>query len=290
LDEYLFWITFVDMNVIKNLLKVIVKNYLMVWFVLIFISNSCSYNPSVFDTTQQGEIMPDTIRYEKVYLKNSSGNELFGCMFKPAGEIRGTVFLLSSNSGDVALWYDVTSVMLKSGFQVLSFDYRGIGKSEGGPDYKGALEDSQLYLDLLTARDSAMATDIIFWGFGLGADIAIKLAFDNPGTADYIVLDSPYTSKRAITTYISPWFLKPFVFPFVNSGFSTKKLLRQINNTPILVIHSAEDQVVPFKMGERLYETANQPKLFFEALGSHGYSLNDFEDLYMDRIEKLLTY
>lgn len=290
MEEYLFWITFVDMKVSYKLSEVAVKNSLVALIVFVVVLNSCSYNPSIFDTSQQGEIMPDTVRYEKIYLSNNAGHELFGCMFKPADKIRGTVLLLSSNSGDVALWYDVTSIMLNNGFQVLSFDYRGIGNSEGEPDYKGALEDSQLYLDLLLQREDVKGTEIIFWGFGLGADMAIKLAFDNSGVADYIVLDSPYTSKRAITTHVTPLFFKPFVFSFVNSGFSTKKLLRQIKDTPLLIIHSAEDQVVPFKMGEKLYDVANQPRLFFESLGTHGYSLNDYEGLYMERIEKLLTY
>lgn len=266
------------------------KKFIPALIVVFLILASCSYNPSIFNVTQQGELMPDTTQFEKIYLRNNTGKELYGCLFKPAGEVRGTVFLLTSNSGDIALWYDVTSIMIKNGFQVLSFDYQGIGKSNGEPDYNNALEDSQLYLDMMKSREDVKGTKIIFWGFGLGADLAVKLAFDNPNTADYLVLDSPYTSKRAITIHTTPWYLKPFVYPFVYSGFSAKNLLPQISDTPILIVHSTEDQVVPYKMGEQLFQIANPPKLFFESLGPHGYSLIDHEDLYMERIEKLWTY
>ncbi len=172
----------------------------------------------------------------------------------------------------------------------MSFDYQGVGGSEGKPAQKNALEDSQLYLNLLVNREDVKGTDIIFWGFGLGANLAVKLAYDNPDKADYIILDSPYTSGRAITLKITPWYLKPFVFPFIRSGHASKKLLPKIKQTPVLIVHSIEDQVVPYKMGEELFEIANQPKLFFESLGPHGYSLIDYEDLYWERVDKLLTY
>ncbi len=92
------------------------KQYIFPFILLYSFLNSCSYNPSVFDVAQHGKIMPDTVHYERIYLKNESGTGLFGCFFKPNGNIRGTVFLLSGNSGDVALWYDVTSIMVKKGF------------------------------------------------------------------------------------------------------------------------------------------------------------------------------
>jgi uncharacterized protein len=257
---------------------------------IVFLVFSCAYNPAVFDTSGQSRFIPDTVNYEDIYLKNSSGLQLHSCFFKTQSAPRGTVFLFPGNSGDISLWYDVISVMLRNGFQVFSFEYQGIGKSEGKPTQKNVLEDSQMFLKYLGNRLDVSQTRLIFWGFDLGAGLAVKLAFDNPGVADYIILDSPYTSKREISLAVSPWYLKPFLFPFCYSPYSPGKLVSRIGKTPVLVVHSVEDQVIPYRMGEELYNLADKPKLFFESLGPHGYALVDYEKLYMERVDKLLTY
>lgn len=257
---------------------------------IFFIAFSCGYNPAIFDTSVQGKFIPDTVAYEDIYLKNSSDLQLHACFFKTQSAPQGTVFLFPGNSGDISLWYDVISVMLRNRFQVFSFEYQGIGKSDGKPSQKNVLEDSQLFLEYLEHRLDTSQTGLIFWGFDLGAGLAVKLAFDNPGTADYIILDSPYTSKREISMAVSPWYLKPFLFPFCYSLYSPGKLIDKIGQTPILIVHSVEDQVIPYRMGEELYNLADKPKLFFESLGPHGYAILDYEKLYMERVEKLLTY
>lgn len=257
---------------------------------VLFFTASCSYNPSVFDIANKGKALPDTASYEEIFLQSNSGVSLYACFFLPAGDVKGTVLMLTGNSGDIALWYDLTSIMLKNGFQVLSFDYQGIGKSGGNPTSKNILDDSQIILDMICQREDVRQTDIILWGFALGADLAVKLAYDNPSTVDYLILDSPYASKRAITFEISPWYIKPFIYPFCFSAYSSRKLISQLHQIPVLIVHSVEDQVVPYKMGEELFRQANKPKIFFESLGPHGYALIDHEELYMERVEKLLRY
>ena len=50
-------------------------------------------------------------------------------------------------------------------------------------------------------------------------------------------------------------------------------------NTPVLVMHGEIDQIVPFRMGKKIYEIANQPKY------SH---FTKFDDHMMEYDEKLL--
>lgn len=269
------------------MLSVNLKVLIQVISIFLLIS-SCSFNNAYFDTSKHGVFLPDSLNYEEIYLNNRNGIALYACLMKPKSTPRGTVFLLSDNSGDVKLWYDVSSIMLKHGFQVFSFDYQGFGNSDGKPTHKNILSDSQLMLNYLRKRDDTRHLPLIGWGFGVGGNLAVKLAYDNPSAFDYLILDSPISSQREMVLTNTPGLLKPFVFPFAVSQYASKKLIQKIKKTPILIVHSIEDQIVPYKMGEELYQEANKPKLFFETLGPHGYALIDYEKLYMERVDKLL--
>ena len=264
-------------------LKVIIRV-----IVIYILFSSCSFNKAYFDTSEHGVFFPDSLDYEEIYLSNRNGIKLYACLMKPKTIPRGTVFLLSDNSGDVKLWYDVSSVMLKHGFQVFSFDYQGFGNSEGKPTHKNILSDSQLMLNYLCKRDDIKNVPLIGWGFGIGGNLAVKLAYDNPYTFNYLILDSPTSSQRDMVLNNTSGLIRPFVFPFTVSQYASKKLIQKIKKTPVLIVHSLEDQIVPYKMGEEVFQKANNPKLFFEALGPHGYTLIDYEKLYMERVEKLL--
>jgi alpha-beta hydrolase superfamily lysophospholipase len=260
----------------------------IIFFAIIISLASCSFNQAYFNSSKYGGFFSDTVNYEEIYLKNKEGKELYACFFKPNSKPKGTVFLLTGNTGDVNLWYDVTSIMLKHNFQVFSFDYQGFGKSEGNPTHKNILTDSQLMLKYLRKREDIKHIPLIGWGFALGGNLAVKIAYDNQYAFDYLILDSPITSQRDMVLNNLPGVLKVFVFPFAKSQYASKKLIKDIKRTPILIIHSIEDQTVPYKMGEKLFEEANEPKYFFESLGPHGFALIDHEKLYMERVKKMI--
>ena len=59
-------------------------------------------------------------------------------------------------------------------------------------------------------------------------------------------------------------------------------------NYPVLVLHSPEDEIMPFHLGEKVYDLANQPKHFVRMRGDHnnGFLLSQPE--YQQELDRWL--
>ncbi len=55
--------------------------------------------------------------------------------------------------------------------------------------------------------------------------------------------------------------------------------------SPILVVHSPEDEIIPYSMGEELFRRAPKPKEFLMIRGSHNGGFMDSRREYRDGIE-----
>jgi len=55
---------------------------------------------------------------------------------------------------------------------------------------------------------------------------------------------------------------------FASFGYRTTDYVKEVKS-PVMIIHSRNDEVVPFEFGLELYEAANEPKEFVEMFGSH---------------------
>ncbi|MBN2486975.1 MAG: alpha/beta fold hydrolase [Bacteroidales bacterium] len=250
--------------------------------------NSCAFNRAFFKKEPVLIDLPDSVNVEFITNTNRSGEILSAAFFKPAGEAKATIFMLKGNSGDISSWYNIISVLLKNNYQVFTFDYEGMGESEGRASHRNVLTDSQLFLKQVKKRSDVKNKKLILWGFSFGGNLAVKLAHNNPGVFDLMVLEGAFTSQRAVSLIKMPKILKPFVFFMARSPYSSLKLLPKAENLPLLVVHSVEDKEIPFRMGLKLYNNANQPKMFFEVLGNHCQALLLYEEEYMKKIDKLL--
>ena len=70
--------------------------------------------------------------------------------------------------------------------------------------------------------------------------------------------------------------------------FNTKRSLQSVN-CPVLIIHSPDDEIIPFENGLQLYRSAREPKTILKIRGSHneGFLLSGEE--YVEGIGKFLT-
>lgn len=144
---------------------------------------------------------------------------------------------------------------------VVGFDYRGFADSTGSPTEEGLALDSEAVLAY--ARKIAPNAQIILYGQSLGSAVASRLAVSF--SCDALVLDAAFPSvKRAALTY-------PFVRPLSKLlGWCglLDSALRSMPDTfetgapllpphiPLLMIHKAEDDVVPVSLGRQVFEAA----------------------------------
>jgi alpha-beta hydrolase superfamily lysophospholipase len=161
------------------------------------------------------------------------------------------------------------------GFSVLAVDYRGFGQSSDvAPTEAFAYEDAEAAWDYLAALVPGRQRFIV--GHSLGGAIAAELARRRP-EASGLVLEATFTSVRDMIDQ-SAWGFLP-VGLMLTQEFDTLATLPQVR-MPVLVTHGTRDSIVPFQMGERLFEAARSPKRFIrvEGAGHHNLSGAAFED------------
>ena len=106
----------------------------------------------------------------------------------------------------------------------------------------------------------------------------------NRNGIDALVIEGAYTSHKQIASYRSPIFGR--ILP-IQSGYPSHKAIRDYYK-PLLVIHSTEDTVVPFRMGQKIFSEANEPKELFEVDKAHIAATQYYAKEIADRIRAML--
>lgn len=214
----------------------------------------------------QAEIMatPKSINlsYQAVSFAAEDGVKLSG-WFIPARRPRGVVLFCHGNAGNISHRLDSIQVFNHLGLSVFIFDYRGYGQSEGKPTEKGTYLDAEAAWRYLVEERQVAPAEIIIFGRSLGGAIAAHLAQRH--TPKALILESSFTSIRDMAAVIYPFLPVRLLVRF---HYHTIAYLKEVN-CPLLIIHSPDDDLIPFRQGRRLFEAAGEPKEFLEISGSH---------------------
>lgn len=202
------------------------------------------------------------LAHEELALVAEDGVKLHG-WFLPAKSSRLTLLVCHGNAGNVSHRLDrALLVQARLGMDVLLFDYRGYGRSEGSPDEAGTYRDGRAAWRSLRDRGHAPGRIVLF-GESLGSGVAVQLALENPG-ARALVLESPFTSvpdmARAVYPFLPVW-------PLVRTRYDNLAKAKGLR-LPLLVLHGERDDIVPFAQGRRVFEAAPPPKRFFPIPGA----------------------
>lgn len=202
------------------------------------------------------------LAYEEVRIETSDGVELAG-WFVPALPERGVVLFFHGNAGNISHRLDSLEVFHDLGVSTLIFDYRGYGQSQGRPSEQGTYLDAEAAWRYLVEEWQVPAGRMFFFGRSLGGAVATYLAQVHPPRA--LILESTFTSAPDIAAHHLPFVPAR---PLVRFRYDTLARLPGIN-CPVLVVHSPDDEVIPYSHGRRLFAAAPEPKEFLEIHGGH---------------------
>ena len=226
-------------------------------------------SPWVQNPARQG------LDYEDIILLHPDGLRLHGWWLPAQTEqVAGTVYFLHGNAQNISTHLMNVAWLPARGYQVFLLDYRGYGLSEGKPRLPEAMADIQLGLDWLRASGRVQGPLVVF-GQSLGASMTIPvLAADKGQAPDCAMFEAGFTSFRGITTDIMrrSWLLWPFSFvvaPTIPKQWDAADHIAALSPMPLLILHSRDDSIIPFREGEALYAAAAQPKQFQALLGEH---------------------
>ncbi len=199
---------------------------------------------------------------EDMWVETRDGKQIHGWYFNNESAER-VVVLSHGNAGNISGRLEIADMLLDLDVSVLMYDYRGYGKSEGRPTEKGLYKDIDSVIGFLKDQKDYSENQIILYGRSLGGGVSAY------GAANYnvagLVLDSAFQDVKTMTSDIYP-IVPTFL---VRYNFSTINYLNSIQNTPILIMHSRDDEIVGFHHGEALYEAASEPKTFVPLRGGH---------------------
>lgn len=207
---------------------------------------------------------PDSIGlgYENVHILTEDGVRLHA-WYVPAREPRGVVLFFHGNAGNISHRLDSLRIFHGLNLSTLIFDYRGYGQSEGKVSEQGTYRDAEASWHYLTKQRGIPASQIVLFGRSLGAAIAAYVASHRRPAA--LIIESGFVSVQELAAQLYPWLparrLVRFKYP---TGEYVKRA-----PAPVLIIHSRDDEIIPFAQGRSLFSNAHEPKRFLELRGGH---------------------
>ena len=201
------------------------------------------------------------LRLEEVWIATEDGLRL-NAWFLPVPSSPKVLLVFHGNAENIGYGLGRLRVLARLGVNVLALDYRGYGKSEGSPDEAGIYRDAEAAYRYLTEVQRFQPKNIVVYGQSLGGAVAIDLASRH--ACGGLIVESSFTSGREMTRRA---FRIPLLEYVVKSRFDSAAKIKNVRS-PILIIHGTRDEVVPFSMGQRLYEAAPEPKAFLPVEGA----------------------
>lgn len=247
----------------------------------------CAFDSTFFPV----DVRPGTIStpdYEAVLLTAGDGCVIHHILLKPAGVPIATVFMLHGGGSNILRWSKQAIPLTQSGFQVFLMEYRGFGKSEGTATHENAVADGSNALVYLAARKDVVGRKLLLLGQSYGGQVAVQLAKRHHDLVDALVVEGAFTAFDEIAVYTTPWFAKPFTYLVFRNPYEAKELISRVT-VPTLIIHSVDDPMVPYRMGQELYQRAREPKELWTIRGGHVDGLVDYPREYVQRLKRLLA-
>lgn len=200
--------------------------------------------------------------YEDVSVETTDGIRLHGWYIPQAGAKRVLLFF-HGNAGNISHRRESIAIFRQLGLSVFIFDYRGYGRSGGYPGEAGLYQDANAAWRYLVERRGVARQHIVLFGRSLGGAVAAQLAAGvQPGG---LILESTLSSARDFARAEFPLLSYLVVIRY---RFDAAARLAQVR-CPVLVLHSRADEIMPYRMGEKLYAAAHEPKYFFALRGDH---------------------
>jgi len=263
-----------------------IKGMPQIFFILIFLVLGFLYlryieNRTIFYPSRDIDVFPreSGLEFEDVFFKTGDNIKL-NAWFVPSSGAKFTILFCHGNAGNISHRLEKISFFHSLGCNVFIFDYRGYGLSKGGPSEKGLYLDTQAAYDYLLSRPISRE-QIIGFGESIGSAAIIELARRHPLPA--LITEGAFSSGKDMARHAFP-FLPYWIF---SVRLDSEAKIRSVKASK-LIIHSLNDEIVPFKLGRKLYDAAAAPKEFLEIRGGHNSCFFDSEEILKEKVADFL--
>lgn len=239
---------------------------------------SKTINGQVYDTPrgEVGTVNPGDwdLPFEDVEFKTSDDLTVKGWYVNNEGSTRAVILApgKGANRWDILKAAPVR-LLYENNFDVLLFDPRSTGKSEGDRYGFGYFESQDIAYAVEFLKEDKGVTSVGVWGASAGASAGIIAGLESPGI-DAIVADSPYANlKIAASNYgkeredkvmqiFFPFYMGIARLSLNFDVFGRTNLVDRVKNleTPLFLVHGLEDRDIGPINSQLIYENAGGPK------------------------------
>ena len=240
-------------------LSSIVIAYFVVVVFIYFYQRNLLYHPSE-NNYQNDEIKFD---YEEVNIEVENEIKLKSWLINKDFEKLKTLLIFHGNAGDLSNRIYKLNELNKLRINILLISWRGFSGNNGSPTEKNLYKDAEAAIKWLNKKDVSNS-QIVLYGESLGTGIAVEMGKKNDFNS--IILESPFTSIENSAKIYYPYLPVKYL---LKDRYDTINKIKMVKS-PIMIMHGEKDDVVPFSMGKKLFDKANNPKhSYFTSTDDH---------------------
>lgn len=228
---------------------------------------------------------PQVIRldYEDAWIDTADGERLHS-WYIPADDARGTVLFFHGNAGNISHRMESILIFNRLGLNVLIVDYRGYGQSSGKPGEQGSYRDARAAWDYLVGQRRLPPDRIVIFGRSLGGGVGAWLASRPDVEPAGVIIESSFSSGLDLGKRLYPALPVRLI---TRINYPVREYIAEVRS-PVLVVHSRDDEIIPFDMGRAIYQAAPEPKTFFEMGGDHNAGFWISRERYVPALDEFL--
>jgi hypothetical protein len=246
-------------NFLLKLILGIAVIYLLILAFLFIFQRSLMYHPD------ENNYFGDKLEFDiqKVKIKTKDNIEILGWFHNKNLKDYKTILYFHGNAGQLENRIHKLNHFKNMNVNFLIIAWRGFSGNDGNPSEKGLYTDGESAIKWLQNK-GIEEENIILYGESLGTGIAIQIA-QNKNFAG-LVLETPFTSMVEAAKNFYPYIPVGLI---LKDKYKNDKKIKNVN-IPVLVMHGEADQIVPFWMGKKVFNLANEPKyLYFTKTDDH---------------------
>ncbi|EAT11668.1 alpha/beta hydrolase [Bermanella marisrubri] len=238
----------------------------------------------MFYPSKKLPVMPDRLgnEYQEVWHQAADGTKLYSwwlpAHLKENEEAKGSIVFLHGNAQNISYHQLSVNWLPEQGYNVFLLGYRQFGKSEGLANLPNVYQD--VHSGLSWVIEHGDSDRIFILGQSMGATLAVYglASYEHKQEVDALVLDAAFHSypEMAAHAMASNWLTWLLQLPAysITDQYDPDQWINQRNDIPLMMLHSPDDQIVPYEFGRRLFEAADEPKTWLNSQEKHIASFN----------------
>ena len=285
-------VDFLKFKKVQKIYRVFIYIFFVLIFCYLFLCITAKYLETVFrfpwvtvntkEYTAPDMIIPE-LEFEEINITSKTWKNINGLFINNNAE--KTIYYFHGNGWELKYFYSEIQYLSDLGYNVMSYDYPGYGKSTGTPYFENVTWASEEFFNYMSNTKDILEENIIVWWFSIGSGVSIEWAKDK--NFDRLILVATFASRYHIWKE-NFWFIPQKLFFLQNSFVSTENI--SLVDEPILMIHGNKDDIISIEQWKEVFDNISSEEKYFIELDDwwHNWIIWEYGDVIESQIRDFL--